>query len=274
MIAATSLLAQSGKGKPSKPKKGEAAAAAPAAPARPKDDPVTAKDKAIVALDKFIGQHKVDQKAEHWRGTLTVPPRQEFDPQHDYFWHLLTSQGEITIRFRPDVAPMHVTSAIYLTRLGYYDGLTFHRVIKGFMAQGGCPLGTGSGGPGYTIEGEFDPACKHDKPGTLSTANEEGKEKTDGSQFFITFVPTPHLDGKHTVFGEVAAGMEVVQAIDALGGPMDTGKPSQPIAIERAFVQVVARPGAADAKPDDKPDDKAGGKKDPKAGKDGGKPRK
>jgi len=107
---------------------------------------------------------------------------------------------------------MHVSSTIYLTRLGFYDGLLFHRVIPGFMAQGGDPLGNGRGGPGYRYEGEFDTAVRHNRPGLLSMAN--SGPGTDGSQFFITFVPTAHLDGRHTIFGEVTDGMEAVESLE------------------------------------------------------------
>ncbi len=126
-----------------------------------------------------------------------------------------TSRGNVRIRFMPDVAPMHVTSFMYLTRLGFYDGLSLHRVIPGFMAQGGCPLGTGTGGPGYTYDGEFREDVTHDRPGLLSMAN--AGPGTDGSQFFLTFATTPWLDGKHTIFGEVVDGMETLQAIEPLG---------------------------------------------------------
>ncbi|MEZ5966989.1 MAG: peptidylprolyl isomerase [Planctomycetota bacterium] len=204
-----------------------------------KDDSTTAKDRAIVALDKFA-KGKVSQKRADWRTTLPEPPKQTFDAGCDYLWHLQTNLGEITVRLRADVAPMHVTSVIYLTRLGFYDGLTFHRAIKGFMAQGGCPLGTGTGNPGYRLDGEFDDGVKHDKQGILSTAN-EGRPKTDGSQFFITYVPTPHLDGKHTIFGEVTAGLETVKAFEERSGTMPEQKPIEPLLIERAWVVVVKK---------------------------------
>jgi len=110
---------------------------------------------------------------------------------------------------------MHVTSFAYLIKVGFFDGLTFHRVITGFMAQGGCPLGSGSGGPGYQFDGEYSPAVKHNRGGLLSMAN--AGPGTDGSQFFLTFVPTPWLDGKHTIFGEVVEGMDVVKALEAVG---------------------------------------------------------
>ena len=120
------------------------------------------------------------------------------------------------IKLFPKVAPMHVTSTIYLTRMGFYDGVVFHRVIQGFMAQGGDPTGTGSGGPGYKYDGEFAPdGPKHDKAGMLSMAH--AGPGTDGSQFFITFGPTPHLNNVHTVFGEVVKGMDTLKKLEAVG---------------------------------------------------------
>ncbi|MGY8879946.1 MAG: peptidylprolyl isomerase, partial [Dehalococcoidia bacterium] len=108
--------------------------------------------------------------------------------------------------------PLTVENFINLTTIGFYDGLMFHRVIPDFMAQGGDPKGTGSGGPGYRFRDEFDASRRHDKPGVLSMAN--AGANTNGSQFFITFVPTPHLDDAHTVFGEVVAGLDNVLNIE------------------------------------------------------------
>jgi cyclophilin family peptidyl-prolyl cis-trans isomerase len=132
----------------------------------------------------------------------------------------------------PDVAPMHVSSTIYLTRLGFYNDVVFHRVIQGFMAQGGDPTGTGRGGPGYKYAGEFDANVTHDAPGKLSMAN--SGPGTDGSQFFLTFVATPHLDGKHTIFGEVVEGMETVKQLEAAGS--QRGKPKEKLVIETATI--------------------------------------
>ncbi len=112
-----------------------------------------------------------------------------------------TNKGNININLFPDQAPVTVANFVNLAQRGYYDGLKFHRVIANFMVQGGCPLGTGTGGPGYRFQDECTPALKHDKPGILSMAN--AGPRTNGSQFFITHVPTDWLDGKHTVFGAV-----------------------------------------------------------------------
>ncbi len=112
-----------------------------------------------------------------------------------------TSKGDIKLQLYPDKAPLTVANFVNLAKRGYYDGLIFHRVIPDFMIQGGCPEGTGRGGPGYTFEDEFHPELKHERPGILSMAN--AGPGTNGSQFFITHVPTPWLDGKHSIFGKV-----------------------------------------------------------------------
>jgi cyclophilin family peptidyl-prolyl cis-trans isomerase len=145
-----------------------------------------------------------------------------------------TNKGPVKIELLPDVAPMHVTSFIYLTRMGFYDGLAFHRVITGFMAQGGCPLGTGTGGPGYQYGGEFSPSVKHGTGGLLSMAN--AGPNTDGSQFFLTFVPTPWLDGKHTIFGKVVEGIDTLEKLEAAGS--QSGKTSEPLKIEKVTIEV------------------------------------
>ena len=122
-----------------------------------------------------------------------------------------TARGNITIEMFEDEAPNTVANMISLIEKGYYDGLNFHRVIPDFMIQGGCPHGTGTGGPGYDFDDECAPDRRHDSAGVLSMAN--AGPGTNGSQFFITHGPTPHLDGKHTVFGKVTEGQEVVDEI-------------------------------------------------------------
>ena len=149
-------------------------------------------------------------------------------------WDLETNVGSLSVRLLSESAPMHVSSTIYLTRLGFYDGISFHRVITQFMAQGGCPLGTGTGGPGYQYAGEFGGSARHDRPGVLSMAN--AGPNTDGSQFFLTFVPTPWLDGNHTIFGEVVDGVETLQALEARGS--QGGATTEPLEITKATIRV------------------------------------
>jgi len=114
---------------------------------------------------------------------------------------LKTNKGDIHLNLFPNETPLTVANFVNLAQRGYYNGLAFHRVIEQFMIQGGCPLGTGTGGPGYKFQDEFSPQLKHDRPGILSMAN--AGPGTNGSQFFITHIPTPWLDGKHSVFGAV-----------------------------------------------------------------------
>lgn len=124
-----------------------------------------------------------------------------------------TNKGPIKLRLFADQTPLTVANFVNLVQRGYYNGLNFHRVIDDFMVQGGCPQGTGTGGPGYNFQDEFVADLKHDKPGILSMAN--AGPGTNGSQFFITHVPTPWLDNNHTVFGEVIdeSDMDVVNSI-------------------------------------------------------------
>jgi len=132
-----------------------------------------------------------------------------------------TSKGDIKLRLFADKAPLTVANFVNLAKKGYYDGLNFHRVIPDFMIQGGCPHGTGTGGPGYRFEDECATGLSHDAPGKLSMAN--AGPGTNGSQFFITHIKTPWLDGKHTVFGEVlgADDQAVVNAI-AIGDILES----------------------------------------------------
>ena len=134
---------------------------------------------------------------------------------------LTTSKGTIRIELHADKTPETVANFEKLAGDGFYDGLKFHRVIEDFMIQGGCPKGTGTGGPGYQFDDEFHPDLKHDGPGILSMAN--SGPNTNGSQFFITHVETPWLDGKHSVFGKVIEGQDVVDAV-AQGDALESVK--------------------------------------------------
>ncbi len=211
------------------PKTGEQAAAAAD----------SQEDAGIAAIDEFIAKSEIDLEANPTqRNRMPMPPKVKFAENKNYYWHMQTNVGELKIKLFADVAPMHVSSTIYLVRTGFYDGLGFHRIISKpspFMAQGGCPNGNGRGSPGYKYAGEFSPKLRHDRPGLLSMAN--AGPNTDGSQFFLTFVPTPHLDDKHTIFGEIVGGKDTLKTLQDLGGGMD-GRPSKPVKMEKNWITV------------------------------------
>ena len=186
----------------------------------------------LAEMDKFITTVNVNKSSPTWRLELRMPPKLTFDPQMDYFLHMETSLGALRMKLYADTAPMHVSNGVYLAKLGYYDGLNFHRIIPGFMAQGGCPTGTGTGGPGYKFGSEFQGGRKHDRPGILSMAH--AGEGTDGSQFFLTFVPTPNLDNRHTVWGEIVDGMPTLKALEGVGS--QSGQVANPPLIQKAWV--------------------------------------
>lgn len=164
---------------------------------------------------------------------------------------LETSQGEIVARMCEKEAPKTVANFIGLaegakefsdartgqkTKRAYYDGLGFHRVIPDFMIQGGCPLGTGTGGPGYNFADEFHPSLRHDKPGKFSMAN--AGPGTNGSQFFVTVAATPWLDNRHSIFGEVVEGLDVAIKISKL--PRDSSdRPRTPVVIQKVRIERV-----------------------------------
>ena len=187
-----------------------------------------------MTIEQLLETPKVDSSRANWRTTLSKPEQAAFAAGKTYQISMTTNKGPVTIKMLPEVAPMHVTSFMYLARIGFFDGLAFHRVIKGFMAQGGCPLGTGTGGPGYNFGGEFKPDVKHNRPGLLSMAN--AGPGTDGSQFFLTFVPTPWLDGKHTIFGEVVDGEATLKALEAAGS--SDGRTSEPLRIDKVGIDI------------------------------------
>ncbi len=144
-----------------------------------------------------------------------------------------TNHGTIVAEMFSDVAPKTAGNFIALAKKGYYDGIIFHRVIEGFMIQGGDPTGTGTGGPGYNIPDEFAPGLSHTEGGTFSMAN--AGPNSGGSQFFITLAATPWLNGKHAIFGRVTSGLDVVHAI----GKTETGmgdRPVQEVVMEKVTV--------------------------------------
>jgi peptidyl-prolyl cis-trans isomerase A (cyclophilin A) len=162
--------------------------------------------------------------------------------------HFTTNQGDFVVRLFDKDAPKTVENFTGLAEgtkawkdpVGgesitrpFFDGLTFHRIIDGFMIQGGCPLGTGTGGPGYRFEDEFTPTRRHTGAGILSMAN--AGPNTNGSQFFITLGPTPHLDNRHSVFGEVIEGLDIVKKI----GKVKTGRQDKPVILDKVTIERV-----------------------------------
>lgn len=149
---------------------------------------------------------------------FTTCPSMEIDTQKQYIATIQTEKGDIVLELYADKAPLTVNSFVFLARQGWFDGVTFHRVITGFVAQAGDPSGTGLGGPGYIFRNEIDPSLSFDRPGMVGMAN-SGPD-TNGSQFFITFGPQPDLDGNYTIFGHVLSGMDVLAQI----APRDSGQ--------------------------------------------------
>ena len=162
---------------------------------------------AAIGVASVLHPHRRDPS---WPIPSRRPPA-HLDTSKTYTARFKTEKGDIVVELFADRAPRTVENFVNLARAGFYDGTTFHRVIGGFMAQGGDPTGTGTGGPGYQFADEFHPSLRHDSAGILSMAN--AGPGTNGSQFFLTYGPTPHLDNKHSVFGRVTEGMDVLGSL-------------------------------------------------------------
>jgi peptidylprolyl isomerase len=161
------------------------------------------------------------------------PPAMTIDVNKHYTATLHLDKGDIVIELLPQAAPITVNNFVFLARQGFYDGVTFHRVLSGFMAQSGDPTGTGSGGPGYTFQDEFSPGLQFDAPGVVAMAN--SGPNSNGSQFFITYAPEPHLTGVHTIFGRVTAGMDVAEKLtlrDPEANPLEQGDVINSVTID------------------------------------------
>ncbi len=166
--------------------------------------------------------------------TYSAPPPMTIDPAKQYTATITTPRGDIVVKLRPDLAPKTVNSFVFLAREGFYNDLTWHRVLPQFMAQGGDPTGTGGGGPGYAVPAEFTDKVLFDKPGLLAMARSSDPDSA-GSQFFITTAPAPHLSKQYTIFGEVVKGQEIVDAIplrDPDQNPTTPGEKMLKILIE------------------------------------------
>ena len=167
-------------------------------------------------------------------GCITFEDRVQEEPSMGTVILLETTMGNIKVELFDDKVPITASNFKKLVSEGFYDGIVFHRVIPDFMIQGGDPTGTGTGGPGYTIQDEFTPELRHDRKGLFSMAN--SGPNTGGSQFFITLVPTPWLDDKHAIFGQVIEGMDVVDKIGST--PIDAqDRPVTEVKITKATVQ-------------------------------------
>jgi peptidylprolyl isomerase len=156
------------------------------------------------------------------------PPAMIIDPTQNYTATIVTPRGNIVLQLYPEIAPQTVNSFVFLARQGFYDGLTWHRVIANFMAQGGDPTGSGQGGPGYNVPAEFTDQLLFDQPGMLAMARRGNDINSAGSQFFITTAPAPSLNEQYTIFGEVVAGQEIVNNIP-LRDPATATQPGEQI---------------------------------------------
>ena len=205
-----------------------------------------ATDAAAPAAQMELPQSCEDNISMSTGKSYSAPPPMTIDPNKSYTaTFCLAKGGQFTAELYAQEAPNTVNSFVFLAREGFYNGVTFHRVIADFMAQGGDPTGKGTGGPGYQFDNEVSPLRRHDTPGTLSMANSgvRNGKGTNGSQFFVTFIPTPFLDGYnadgtakdcsqescHTVFGRVTEGMEVVNGI-SIRDPQTAQTPGDAIA--------------------------------------------
>lgn len=181
------------------------------------------------AEERTIAQNRNNEEEESTMAqnrTYDSPPPMTIDPTRNYRATITTPRGDIVIQLRPDIAPQTVNSFVFLAREGFYDGLTWHRVIKNFMAQGGDPKGEGTGGPGYNVPAEFTQKILFDRPGIVAMARRGDDINSAGSQFFITTAAYPSLNGQYTIFGEVVEGQEIVEGIP-LRDPMRARTPGE-----------------------------------------------
>lgn len=173
------------------------------------DDPASSAEGTVLQGERPLASLPPEERNAYY----TAPPEMVIDPAKDYQALIQTAKGDIRLQLFAAEAPQTVNNFVYLANQGYYDNTTFHRVIEGFMAQAGDPLGLGNGGPGYTFADEVDNGLTFDRPGLLAMAN--AGPNTNGSQFFITYDTPRHLDGLHTIFGEIIEGDDVLAALSA-----------------------------------------------------------
>lgn len=197
--------------------------------------PTASPDEEGAAMDGPVAcGGKMPPAADEKKPEYDSPPKMQLEEGADYRAVMETSCGTIAIDLFEEQTPITVNNFVFLAQEDFYAGTVFHRVIADFMNQGGDPLGTGTGGPGYQFEDEFDKSLRFDRPGLLAMAN--SGPGTNGSQFFITAAPTPHLNDAHTLFGEVVEGMDIVERINSL--PTDASdRPTETVYIESVKIQ-------------------------------------
>jgi cyclophilin family peptidyl-prolyl cis-trans isomerase len=167
------------------------------------------RSRTMVVIGLIVFLSACTTKPKQW----DAPPEMSIDPAKTYLATIKTEKGDIKVELFAEKVPKTVNNFIFLAREGYYDDITFHRVIPGFMAQSGDPTGIGGGGPGYTFEDEIDPSLTFDEAGILAMANKGPQTKTNGSQFFITYVPAEYLNGGYSIFGKLIEGMDVLESL-------------------------------------------------------------
>lgn len=177
-----------------------------------------------INLEAIVKMIKLEERQ------FTICPPMTIDPTKQYLATIKTEKGDIVIELFPDVAPVAVNSFVFLANNDWFDGVTFHRVIPGFVAQSGDPSGTGFGGPGYAFDNEIAPDLRFDQPGVVGMAN--SGPGSNGSQFFITLGPAPHLDGSYTIFGRVIEGMDVVNRLTPRDPQQDPTLPPGDLIID------------------------------------------
>lgn len=194
--------------------------------------PVAATSPSLPTAAPAAAEASPPPTVEARRFSYSAPPPLTIDPAKNYTATITTPRGPIVVKLRPDIAPQTVNNFVFLAREGFYDGLTWHRVMANFMAQGGDPDGTGTGGPGYTVPEEFTDQILFDRPGLLATARRSDTTDSSGSQFFITTAPAEHLNSQYTIFGEVVTGQDIVDAIPLRDPQVDATPGEQILQIE------------------------------------------
>ena len=189
----------------------------------------------LAMFELHLAAVPVDRTRPDWREHVPPPPDLPVETRSTYHWVLHTTLGPLTIELLPAIAPHHVLNTAWLTHLGYYDGLTFHRIARRGFAQGGCPRGDGTAGPGYPLATELPRGGpRHDRRGVVGMVTD--RAGADGSQFYVTFGPAPQLDATHTILGLVVDGESVLRGLEANATP--TGRPRQVVTIQRAELRI------------------------------------